>query len=68
MNKYILIWNPGLRIVGPFPTDDAIWQWGKTWQKINGDNPCWTSIEFDIDKVNRFSLSDIIISIEKPNG
>jgi hypothetical protein len=46
--KYILTYatdKDGLRIYGPFETEEALSAWGSFWQEHNGDDPRWNQIE-----------------------
>jgi hypothetical protein len=59
---YIVIFNPVLRVVGPFKDKTESVAWGQKWQQENGDNPCWNEIVFDGDPI-----AELRIEVERPN-
>lgn len=65
--KHILTFatdKDGLRIYGPFDTEEALSAWGSSWQERNGDDPRWQQIE--IDDAWAAEGSTITIIIEAP--
>ena len=58
---YVIIYNPTLRIVGPFSDyGKSVW-WGRNWQADNGDNPCWSTISFDGEPI-----AELRVQVERP--
>ena len=58
---YVVIYNPGLRIVGPFKSSQAAVRFGEAWQEANEDNPCWNTISF-----NCYPGAQLVVNIEAP--
>jgi hypothetical protein len=61
--EYIIIYNPTLRIVGPFPDCERAAEWGRQWQESHGDNPCWNTIE-----LHGAPIARIVVEVERPTS
>lgn len=59
--EYIVLFNPTLRIIGPFHTTGEACEWGRKWEEGVGDNPCWNIIVLEGEPV-----AELRISVERP--
>ena len=59
---YIIIYNPSLRLIGPFSNAIKAGAWGRGWQKANHDNPCWNLMRLEGEPIG-----ELVIAVERPS-